>query len=78
MIWVIDIVTALGKVNILNTAALNAVATSLSPKLFNIANFHSIANGLINNPNTHIENNDSVMAKPLNTLQFLSNNYFII
>jgi hypothetical protein len=65
---VIDAVTTLGKVDVLNAATLSVAITSLSLKLLDIAGFHLVADGLVDNPDTYIENSDSVMAKPLNIL----------
>ena len=78
MIWAINAIIALGKVNVLNTAALSAAATSLSPKPFNTAGFHLVADSLVDNLDTYIEDSDFIIAEPLNTLQFLNNNDFII
>ena len=68
MILAIDTITALGKVDILGTAALSVAATSLSPKPLDAAGFHPVVDGLVDNPDTYIEDSDSVMAKSLNTL----------
>jgi len=68
LIRVTDAVTALGKVNALGTTALSIAATSPSPKPLNIAGFHLVADGLVNNPDTYIKNSNSIMAEPLNTL----------
>ena len=68
MIRAIDAATALGKVDALGAAALSIAATSLSPKPLNTAGFYLVTDGLVNNLNTHIEDSDSVMAKPLNIL----------
>ena len=62
----IDAVTALGKVDVLNTATLNTAATSLSPKPLNTASFYLVVNGLVDNLDTYIEDSNSVIAKPLN------------
>ena len=68
LIWVINAITALGKVDALNAATLSAAATSLSPKPFNTAGFHSMADGLVDNPDTYVEDSDSIMAEPLDAL----------
>ena len=65
MIWVIDALTALGKVDTLSTATLSIVATSLLPKLFNAAGFHLVVDGLVDDPDTYIEDSNFVMAKSL-------------
>ena len=64
----IDATTALSKVDVLNTAALSIAATSLSPKPLNAASFYLVADSLVDNPNTYIEDSNSVMAKPLDIL----------
>ena len=78
MIWATDIITALGKGDILGTAALSAAATSLLPKSLNVTGFHLVADGLVDDLDTHIEDSDSVMAEPLDTLQFLNNDHLIV
>jgi len=78
LIWVIDAVTALGKVDILSITALSVATTSPLPKPFNIAGFYLVADGLVDNLNTYIEDSDFIMAKPLNILQLLNNNYLIV
>jgi hypothetical protein len=75
---VIDAVTTLGKVDALDTTTLSIAATSLSPKPLNAASFYPMANSPVDNPDTHIKDSNSVMAKPLNTLQLLNNNHFIV
>jgi len=65
---VIDAVTTLGKVDVLGAAALSIAATSLSPKPFNIASFYLVADSLVDNLDTYIEDSNSIMAKPLNIL----------
>ena len=64
----IDAATTLGKIDVPNTAALNTATTSLLPKPFNIAGFYLVVNSLVNNLNTHIEDSNSGMAKPLDAL----------
>ena len=73
-----DAATVLGKVDVLGATVLNAAATSLLPKSFNAAGFHLVADGLVDDPDTHIEDSNSIMAKLLNTLQFPNNNYFTV
>jgi hypothetical protein len=65
---VIDAATALGKVDALSTIALSIATASPSPKPLNIAGFHLVADGLVDNLNTYIEDSNSVIAKPLNVL----------
>jgi hypothetical protein len=65
---VIDAATTLGKVDVLGTATLNTAITSLSPKPLNIAGFHLVADGLVNDPDTYMEDSNSIMAKPLDVL----------
>ena len=64
----IDAVTALGKVDVLNTATLSTAAASLLPKPLNTASFYLVVNSLVDNLNTYIEDSDSIMAKLLNIL----------
>ena len=68
MIWAIDIITTLGKVNALGAAVSNVITTSLSPKPLDIASFYPVADSLVDNPDTYVEDSDSVMAEPLDTL----------
>ena len=68
LIQAIGAVTALGKVDILGAAALSAATTSLSPKPLNITSFHLVVDGLVDDPDTHVEDSDSVMAEPLDIL----------
>jgi hypothetical protein len=75
---VIDAATTLGKVNTLSAAILNIATTSLLPKPLNIAGFYLVVNGLVDDLDTYIEDSDSIIAEPLNILQFLNNNYFIV
>ncbi len=71
-------VTALGKVDVLGTAASSAAITSLSPKPLDTASFYLVVDGLIDNLNTYVEDSDSVIAESLNILQFLNNDHFIV
>ena len=63
-----DAVTTLSKVDVPGTAILNIAAASPLPKPFNTANFHLVADGLVDNLDTYIEDSDSVIAKFLNIL----------
>ena len=74
----IDAVTTLGKVDILSTAALSIAVTSLSPKPLNAASFYLVANGLVDNPDTHIKDSNSIIAELLDILQLPNNNYLIV
>ena len=78
LIQAIDAATALGKVDVPNATASSIAATSLLPKPLNAAGFHLVADGLVDDLNTHIEDSNSVMAELLDTLQLLNNNYFIV
>ena len=64
----IDAVTTLGKVDVPNAATLSTVTASLSPKPLNAAGFHLVADSLVDNPDTYIEDSNSVMAELLNIL----------
>ena len=68
MIWVIDAATALGKVDILSATTLSIVTTSLLPKPLNTAGFYLVVDSLVDNPDTYIEDSDSVITKPLDAL----------
>ena len=68
LIQAIDIITTLNKVDTPNTIALNIVATSLLLKPLNTASFYLVADGLINNLNTYIEDSDFIIAEFLNIL----------
>ena len=68
MIWVIDAITALGKVDTLGTTALSIATTSLLPKPLNIAGFYLVADSLVDNLDTYIEDSNSIIAKPLDIL----------
>jgi len=63
-----DTITALGKVDTLGATALSIAITSLSPKPLNIASFYLVADSLIDNLDTYIEDSNSIIAKPLNIL----------
>ena len=64
----IDAAIALGKVNALGAAASSTAATSLSPKPFDTAGSYPVVDGLVDNPDTYMEDSDSVMAEPLDIL----------
>ena len=64
----IDTTTTLGKIDILNAATLSTAATSPSPKPFNTASFYLVVNSLVDNPDTYIKDNNSIIAKSLNIL----------
>jgi len=68
LIWVIDTVTTLGKVDTLGATALSIATTSSSPKPLNIAGFYLVVNSLVDNPDTDIKDSNSVIAEPLNIL----------
>jgi hypothetical protein len=68
LIRAIDAITALGKVDILGATALSIAATSLSPKPLNTASFYLVVNSLVDNLDTYIEDSNSIIAEPLNTL----------
>ena len=68
MIWVIDAVTALGKVDVLGTTALSIATTSPSPKPLNIAGFYLVVDSLVDNLDIYIEDSNSIIAKPLDAL----------
>ena len=78
LIQATDATTTLGKIDALSTAALNTAATSPLPKPFNAAGFHLVADGLVNNLDTYIEDSNSIMAKPLDILQLPNNNHLIV
>ena len=58
----------MGKVDVLNTAALSVATTSPLPKPLNIVGFHPVINGLVDDPDTYIKDSDSVIAELLNIL----------
>ena len=74
----IDAVTALGKVDTLNTITLNIAATSLLPKPLNTASSYPIINGLVDSLDTYIEDSNSIITKLLDILQLLNNNHLIV
>jgi hypothetical protein len=78
LIWVINAITALGKVDILGTTTLSIATTSLLPKPLNIAGFYLVVDSLVDNLDTYIEDSNSIIAKPLDILQLLNNNYLIV
>ena len=78
LIWVIDAATTLGKVDALGAAALSIAATSLPPEPLNTASFYLVADGLVDNLDTYIEDSDSIIAEPLDILQLLNNNHLIV
>ena len=64
----IDTVTTLGKVDTLGATALSIAITSLLPKPLNIASFYLVADSLVDNLDTYIEDSNSVIAEPLDAL----------
>ena len=64
----INAVTILGKVNTLSTTVLSTVTIFLLHKPLNTASFYLVANSLVNNLDTYIEDSDSVIVKLLNIL----------
>ncbi len=56
----------------------STAATSLSPKPLNTASSYPIVNGLVDSPDTYIEDSNFIMAKPLNTLQLPNNNHLTV
>ena len=64
----INAVTILGKVNTLSTAVLSTVTIFLLCKPLNTAGFYLVADSLVNNLDTYMEDSDSVIAKLLNIL----------
>ena len=68
LIWATDAITALGKGDILGTTALSTAITSLLPKPFNIAGFYLVADGLVDNLDTYVEDSNSITAESLNIL----------
>ena len=64
----IDAITTLGKVDVLGTTTLSIATTSLLPKPLNIASFYLVADSLVDNLDTYIEDSDSVIAEPLDIL----------
>jgi hypothetical protein len=74
----IDAATTLSKIDILSTTTSSIAATSLLPKPLDTAGFYLVVDSLVNNPNTYIKDSNSIIAKPLNILQLLNNNYFTV
>ena len=68
LIWAIDAITALGKRDILGTTALSIATTSPSPKPLNIAGFYLVTGGLVDDLDTHMEDSNSIITKPLDIL----------
>ena len=68
MIRAIDAATALGKVDAPSATALSIAATSLLSKPLNTAGFYLVADSPMDNPDTYIEDSNSVIAKPLDAL----------
>ena len=68
MIWAIDAITALGKVDVPGAAALSIAATSPLPKPLNAAGFYLVADSLVDNLDTYVEDSNSIIAEPLNIL----------
>ena len=68
MIWAIDAITTLGKIDILGTTALSIATTSLLPKPLNIAGFYLVVDSLVDNLDTYIKDSNSVIAKSLDIL----------
>ena len=64
----IDTTTALGKVDTLNTATSNIAATSLLPKPLDIASSYPIIDSPVDSLDTYMEDNNSIIIKPLNIL----------
>ena len=64
----IDAITALSKVDVLNTAVLNTAVTFLLSKPPNIASFYLVANSLVDNLDTYVKNSNSIIAEPLDVL----------
>ena len=64
----IDAATAPGKVDILNTTILSIAATSPLPKPLNAAGFYLVANSLVDNLDTYIEDSDFIIVKFLDIL----------
>jgi hypothetical protein len=65
---VIDATTTLGKVDVLNTTTLSIAATSPSLKPLDTGGFYPVANSLVDDPDTHIKDSNSIIAKSLNIL----------
>ena len=56
----------MGKVDVLNAATLSIAVTSLLPKPLNIAGFYPVADSLVDDLDTYIEDSNFIIAKPLN------------
>ena len=74
----IDAATTLSKVDTPGITALSTATTSLSPKPLNTAGFYPVANSLVDNSDTYVKDSNSVIAKPLDTLQLPNNNHLIV
>ena len=74
----IDAVTTPGKADAPSAAALSAAATSPSPKPLDAAGPHPVADGLVDDLDTYVEDSDSVMAEPSDALQLPNNDYLIV
>ena len=68
LIWATDAATALDKIDALGAAALNTAVTFPLPKPLDTAGFHPVADGLVDNLDTYIEDSDSIIAEPLDIL----------
>jgi hypothetical protein len=68
LIWAIDAITTPGKVDTLGATTLSTAATSLLPKPLNAASFYPVADSLVDNLDTYIEDNNSIIAEPLDIL----------
>ena len=68
----------MSKGDILSTTISNIAITSLLPKPLNIASFYLVADGLVDDLDTYIKDSDSIIAKPLNILQLLNNDYLTV
>jgi hypothetical protein len=75
---VTDAATTLGKVDVLGATTLSVAATFLLPKPLNTAGFYLIVDGLMDDLDTYIKDSDFMIAKPLDVLQLLNNNHFIV
>ena len=58
----------MGKVDILDITTLNTAAASLLPKPLNAAGFYLVVDSLVDDPDTYIEDSNSIIAKPLDVL----------
>jgi cellular nucleic acid-binding protein len=73
-----DAATAPGKVDAPDAAASSAAATSPSPKPLDAAGSHPVADGPVDDPDTHVEDSDSVMAEPSDALQLPNNDHLTV